>query len=63
MKPWVLVVVGALLALFGTVWTLQGLDYIGGSAMSGVTMWAVIGPVVAIAGLALLFLGVRRARG
>ena len=37
----------------GVVWTLQGLDVLGGSAMSGVTLWAVVGPMVAIAGLAL----------
>jgi hypothetical protein len=35
------------------VWTLQGLGVLGGSVMSGVTLWAVIGPVVALAGLAL----------
>jgi hypothetical protein len=50
------------MALFGTIWALQGLGIIGGSAMSGVTLWAVVGPVVAVVGLVLLILGVRRSR-
>ena len=50
------------MALFGTIWALQGLGYIGGSAMSGVTLWAVVGPIVAAVGLVLLILGVRRSR-
>lgn len=44
---------GALLALVGVVWTLQGLGYIGGSFMSGASIWAVIGPITALAGVAL----------
>jgi hypothetical protein len=59
---WVLLVVGVLLVLTGAVWTLQGLDVLGGSAMSGVTLWAIIGPIVAIAGLVLAYLGARRMR-
>lgn len=50
---------GLLLVLIGLVWTLQGLNVLGGSAMSGVTLWAVIGPVVAVLGLTLA-LGARR---
>ncbi|MGI5241650.1 hypothetical protein [Dactylosporangium sp. CA-139066] len=59
---WVFVIVGALLTLSGAVWTLQGLNVLGGSAMSGATMWAIIGPIVAVIGLILLFSGVRRFR-
>jgi hypothetical protein len=55
-KP-VLVAVGVLIALVGVIWTLQGLGYIGGSAMSGATVWAVIGPVVALVGLAIAVVG------
>ena len=51
---------GLLLMLIGAVWTLQGLDVLGGSAMSGVTLWAVIGPVVAVLGLTLALSGRRR---
>jgi len=57
---WVMLVVGVLLVLAGVVWTLQGLDVMGGSAMSGNSFWAVVGPIVAIAGLALALAGLRR---
>jgi hypothetical protein len=32
----------------------------GGSAMSGVTIWAIVGPIVAILGLWVLWRGLRR---
>jgi hypothetical protein len=57
---WVLLVVGVLLVLTGTLWTLQGLDVVGGSAMSGVTLWAIVGPIVGVVGLVLAILGARR---
>ncbi|OLE21703.1 MAG: hypothetical protein AUG44_26825 [Actinobacteria bacterium 13_1_20CM_3_71_11] len=62
MRGWLWVVVGALLVVVGGVWTLQGLNVMGGSAMSGVTLWAVIGPIVALAGLALAVVGARQLR-
>jgi energy-coupling factor transporter transmembrane protein EcfT len=51
--------VGVLLILVGGLWTLQGLDVVGGSGMSGKTLWAVIGPIVALAGLGLVVLAFR----
>jgi hypothetical protein len=51
--------VGVLLVLVGLLWALQGLDVVGGSPMSGVTLWAVIGPIVALIGVALVIAGVR----
>jgi hypothetical protein len=54
--------VGVVLVLIGVLWTLQGLDVIGGSGMSGKTLWAVIGPIVALAGLGLVVTGIRRRR-
>lgn len=51
---------GALLVVVGAVWTLQGLGYVGGSAMSGVALWAVVGPVVLILGLLLAVRGGRK---
>jgi hypothetical protein len=57
---WVLLVVGVLLVLTGILWTLQGLDVVGGSAMSGVTLWAIVGPIVAVLGLVLAIVGARR---
>ena len=62
MRQIVLVVTGLAGALAGLVWTLQGLGYVGGSFMSGATVWAVIGPIVALAGLALIMLGLRSRR-
>lgn len=53
------VVVGAVLALLGLLWTLQGFDVVQGSPMSGTTTWSVIGPVVLVAGVVLVVLGVR----
>jgi hypothetical protein len=62
MKQAALIVLGALVALAGAVWTLQGLGYIGGSFMSGATLWAVIGPIVLLAGLAIIYLALRGRR-
>jgi hypothetical protein len=62
MKQLALAVLGALIALAGAVWTLQGLGYIGGSFMSGATLWAVIGPIVLVAGLAIIYLALRGRR-
>jgi hypothetical protein len=62
MRQILLVVIGAAAALAGLVWTLQGLGYVGGSVMSGATVWAVIGPLVALAGLLLIVVGLRARR-
>jgi hypothetical protein len=60
LKGWTLMTLGVLAVVLGALWTLQGLDIVGGSVMSGVGMWAVIGPIVAVAGLVLIAMGVRR---
>ena len=60
MKSFLLIGGGVLIALLGVLFTLQGLGAIGGSVMSGVTFWAVGGPVIALAGLALAAIGLRR---
>jgi hypothetical protein len=62
MRGWLWIVIGVLLIAVGAVWTLQGLDVLGGSAMSGVTLWAVLGPVVALGGLVLAVVGARQLR-
>ena len=62
MKLWPFVVPGVILIAVGLVWTLQGLNVLGGSAMSGSTLWAVVGPIVAVAGIALIWFGVARRR-
>ena len=57
MKSGLLIGAGALIAVAGIIFTLQGLDYIGGSAMTGVTFWAVVGPLIALAGIAMAAFG------
>jgi hypothetical protein len=57
-----LVTLGALIGVAGIVWTLQGLGYVTGSFMTGATLWAVIGPVTAVAGFALIAFGLLRRR-
>jgi len=49
----VLGVVGALMALFGTIFFLQGIGVLQGSAMSGTVTWSILGPIIALAGVAL----------
>jgi hypothetical protein len=62
MRQIVLVVIGVVAALAGLVFTLQGVGYMGGSSMSGKTVWAVIGPIVVLVGLGLITLGLRSRR-
>ena len=56
----VLAIAGSLIAIAGVVWTLQGLGFIKGSVMTGVTLWAMIGPLIALGGLAVTVAGLRR---
>jgi len=57
MRRVVLVGAGFLLMLAGVVFTLQGVGVLGGSVMSGVTFWAVAGPVIVLTGLVLAVIG------
>jgi hypothetical protein len=57
---WIWVIVGVLALAFGVLWTLQGLNIVTGSAMSGQGVFVVVGPIVALIGLALLFIGFRQ---
>jgi hypothetical protein len=54
--------VGVVLTIAGVIWALQGFGVIGGSFMSGDSVWAIIGPIVGAVGLILAVIGVRRAR-
>jgi len=63
LKGWLPMAVGLVGVVLGALWTLQGLGYIQGSVMTGVSAWAIAGPIVALAGLVLIVIGVRaRAR-
>jgi hypothetical protein len=59
MRRTVVVVLGLLMLAVGVVWTFQGLGVISGSVMSGVEVWAIIGPLVAGLGVALAYVGAR----
>lgn len=62
MKKSSLSALGAILVVLGGVFTLQGLGYLAGSPMTGVTLWAVVGPVLVVAGIALLVRAARTGR-
>ena len=47
--------IAAVLIVVGVVWFFQGVGVIEGSFMTGEAVWAVIGAVCVVAGLALLF--------
>ena len=57
-----LVIVGFVAVLLGGVWALQGGGVLGGSAMSGSTMWLVIGVAVVVVGALMITMGVRARR-
>lgn len=52
--------IGTGLVVVGLLWTLQGLGYVTGSPMTGVTLWAILGPMTALAGMWLLVRTARR---
>ena len=56
------IALGAVLVVTGAVWTFQGLGYLEGSPMTGETMWAIIGPMVAGLGVALVWAAFRGRR-
>ncbi|WP_308466125.1 hypothetical protein [Rathayibacter soli] len=65
-RIWPFLVPGVILGAVGLVWTLQGLNVVRGSAMSGSSLWATVGPIVLVVGLVLIVVAIviarRRAR-
>jgi hypothetical protein len=55
-----LIVVGAIALIVGGVFAGQGMNLIPGSFMTGNRMWFDIGIVIAIVGIILIALGLRR---
>jgi hypothetical protein len=49
-------------ALFGLLFSLQGLGAVGGSPMSNTTTWSVLGPIIAIVGVVIALVGWRSRR-
>ncbi|MGN6575425.1 MAG: hypothetical protein ACTHKG_07045 [Nocardioides sp.] len=60
MKRTLPIALGLQMVAVGALWTFQGLGYVEGSPMTGVAVWAIIGPLVAGFGVALLLVGLRR---
>jgi hypothetical protein len=56
----IVMVVGVVIALFGLLWALQGFGVVGGSPMSNTTTWSIIGPITALAGIAIAVAAARR---
>jgi uncharacterized membrane protein HdeD (DUF308 family) len=61
-KAALLIGVGAVAAIFGIIFALQGVGVIGGSFMSGTSLWSVLGPLIALAGIAMITAGLWRRR-
>jgi len=61
-RIWPYLVPGVILVLIGAVWTLQGLNVLGGSAMSGSPLWATLGPIVLVIGVVLIVIAIVIAR-
>ena len=61
-KIWPFLVSGVILSVVGLIWTLQGVGILGGSVMSGSSLWAIIGPIVLLVGVGLIIVGLSRRR-
>jgi hypothetical protein len=57
------IALGVLMVVVGAIWTGQGLGYIGGSAMTDQSIWAILGPLLAGLGVALVVVSSRRRPG
>ena len=62
MRSALLVLFGVIIALFGALFFLQGIGIVQGSPMTNTTTWTVLGPLIALGGVALVVLGRRLRR-
>lgn len=56
----IVVVIGIVVALFGLLFALQGFGVVGGSPMSNTTTWSILGPIIALIGVAIALSAGRR---
>lgn len=59
MRSPMLVVGGAVVAILGAIFSLQGFGVLQGSSMSNTTFWSVAGPIIMLAGLVGVWRGAR----
>ncbi|QCR20158.1 hypothetical protein [Agrococcus sp. SGAir0287] len=56
------IVIGAVVVAAGTLFFLQGIGIVGGSSMTNTTTWTVLGPLIALAGVIVIVVTLRRTR-
>ena len=56
----IVVIVGVVIALFGLLFALRGFGVVGGSPMSNTTTWSILGPIIALIGIAIAVGAARR---
>ena len=60
MKKTLLALLALGMVVVGAIWTFQGLGYLEGSPMTDQSIWAILGPVAAGLGVALVVVAARR---
>ena len=55
----IIVILGVLVAAAGVLFALQGFGVVPGSPMTGTTTWSILGPIIALIGVAIAFAGSR----
>lgn len=60
---WLLDIVGAILALLGIVWILQGTNILRAGFMAGQLQYALLGVIAALVGIALIVYANRSQKG
>jgi len=58
----IVVILGIFIACFGVLFALQGFGVVLGSPMSNTPTWSVLGPIIALIGVAIAFAGWRARR-
>lgn len=57
-----MIIGGVVVALFGLLFALQGFGAVQGSPMSSTATWSVLGPLIALGGIAVAIAGLRMGR-
>ena len=62
MRNALVITLGVCVALAGLLFALQGFGAVSGSPMSNTTTWSILGPIIALTGIAIAFAGWRARR-